>query len=381
MKQALEIYLDNSATTRVCPEAAKAALSVMTDIYGNPSAVHSFGVKARTVLENSRRAVSDMLSADPGEVYFSHSGTLANNTAIFGAVNARKKMGNRIVTTALEHPSVMRCMDALEEQGFQVIRLKPDKDGVFDTVSLLEAVNKNTILVSCMLVNNETGAINPVELISRAVKRVSAPALIHVDAIQGFGKINVKPAKMGVDLLTLSGHKIHAPKGVGALYIRKNLNIRPLVAGGGQENNMFSGTEPLPAIAGLGAAVNAIGSVSKHTEEIRLIRDKTVSMLKEIPSVVINSPSDALPYIINMSVMGIPSQVLINYLSDKGIYISAGSACKRGHRSEVLTSMGLPSRVIDSAVRVSMSRYTTMEETEAFVYAVNDAVKNIRTKI
>lgn len=377
----MEIYLDNSATTKVCPEAAKAALSVMTDIYGNPSAVHSFGVKAKTVLENSRKTVADALGADAGEIRFSHSGTLANNTAIFGAVNARRKLGNRIVTTKLEHPSVMRCMDELEEQGFQIVKLSPGKNGTFQVDELMNAINKNTILVSTMFVNNEIGAVNPVELISRAVKRVSSPALIHVDAIQAFGKIPVKPSKLGIDLLTVSGHKIHAPKGVGALYVRKNVNIKPTVFGGGQENNLFSGTEPLPAIAGFAAAVSQIPSLSVSYEGIKRIRDMTVSELKAIPQVVINSPSDALPYIINMSVTGIPSQVLINYLSERGIYISAGSACKKGHRSEVLSAMGFSGNIIDSAVRVSFSRDTTTKEAETFVSAIKDAVKNIRTKI
>lgn len=381
MTYTLEIYLDNSATTKVCPEAAKAALSVMTDIYGNPSAVHSFGVKAKTVLENSRKTVADALGADAGEIRFSHSGTLANNTAIFGAVNARRKLGNRIVTTKLEHPSVMRCMDELEEQGFQIVKLSPGKNGTFQVDELMNAINKNTILVSTMFVNNEIGAVNPVELISRAVKRVSSPALIHVDAIQAFGKIPVKPSKLGIDLLTVSGHKIHAPKGVGALYVRKNVNIKPTVFGGGQENNLFSGTEPLPAIAGFAAAVSQIPSLSVSYEGIKRIRDMTVSELKAIPQVVINSPSDALPYIINMSVTGIPSQVLINYLSERGIYISAGSACKKGHRSEVLSAMGFSGNIIDSAVRVSFSRDTTTKEAETFVSAIKDAVKNIRTKI
>jgi len=377
----LENYLDNSATTRVCPEAAQAALSVMTDIYGNPSAVHSSGVKAKNVLENSRRTLADALSVDASEIYFSHSGTLANNTAIFGAAALRRKMGNRIITTKLEHPSVMRCMDSLEEQGFQIVRLSPGKNGAFEPEELLNAINKNTILVSVMLVNNEIGAINPVELISRAVKRVSAPALIHVDAIQAFGKMKVKPSKTGIDLLTVSGHKIHAPKGVGALYVRKGLGIKPTVLGGGQEGNLFSGTEALPAIAGFAEAVKALPDISRQYETTKNLRDYTLSMLKDIPQVVINSPSDALPNIINMSVMGIPSQVLINYLSERGIYISAGSACKKGHRSDVLTAIGLPPKVIDSAVRVSFSRYTTKEEAEIFVSAIKDAVNNIRTKI
>lgn len=377
----MEIYLDNSATTRVCKAAADASYSVMTDNYGNPSAVHSSGVRAKKILEDSRRSVASVLGAEPSELYFSHSGTLANNTAIFGAVNARKKMGNRIVTTKTEHPSVLRCMDALEEQGFQVIRLSSGKNGAFDVEELINAVNKNTILVSTMLVNNETGSINPVELIERAVKRVSSPALIHVDAIQAFGKMPVRPSKMGIDLLTISGHKIHAPKGVGALYIRKNLNIKPVVFGGGQENGLFSGTEPLPAIAGFGAAATALGSPQKNFEEMRHLRSYLLSMLRDEPRIVINSPSDGLPNIINMSVTGIPSQVLINYLSERGIYISAGSACKKGHRSEVLTALGLPANIIDSAVRVSMSRYTTTEETEIFAAAIKDAIKSIRTKL
>ncbi len=378
----MEIYLDNAATTRVCPEAASAAMSVMTESYGNPSAVHSFGVKARTVLEGSRKALADALGADPSEIYFSHSGTLANNTAIFGAVNARRKMGNRIVTTSLEHPSVMRCMEELEEQGFQVVRLTSQKDGTFDPMELMTAINKNTILVSCMLVNNETGAINPVEMISRAIKRVSAPALVHVDAIQGFGKLPVKPAKMGIDLLTVSGHKIHAPKGVGALYVNKSIkSLKPVIFGGGQENGLFSGTEALPAIAGFGAAVSALPNISYQLEHTRRLRDYFLSLIKENPRIHINSPKDAIPNIVNMSVAGIPSQVLINYLSERGIYVSAGSACKKGHRSEVLSSLGVAPNLIDSAIRVSFSRYTTAEEIEIFVNALNDALNSIRTKL
>lgn len=360
--------------------AADVAYSVMTENYGNPSAVHSSGVRAKKILEDARKSVAGVLGADASELYFSHSGTLANNTAIFGAANARKKMGNRIVTTKTEHPSVLRCMDALEEQGFQVIRLSPQKNGAFDVEELINAVNKNTILVSAMLVNNETGSINPVELISRAVKRVSSPALIHVDAIQAFGKMPVKPAKMGIDLLTVSGHKIHAPKGVGALYIRKNLNIKPVIFGGGQENGLFSGTESLPAIAGFGAAAS-LGSPQQLFEDMKKLKSYLLSLLSDESRIVINSPSDALPNIVNMSVTGIPSQVLINYLSERGIFISAGSACKKGHRSEVLTALGLPAGIIDSAVRVSMSRYTTAQEIEIFAAAIKEAIRSIRTKL
>lgn len=377
----MDIYLDNSATTRVCREAVDAMLPVLTDNFGNPSAVHARGVRAKTALETARGRIADALSCAPEEVYFSHSGTLANNTAIFGAAEMKKRAGNRIVTTALEHPSVSNCMARLEERGFEVIRLKPAAGGAFAPEDLLRAVNKNTILVSCMLVNNETGAINPVELLQKAVKRAGAPALIHVDAIQGFGKLPVKPGKIGADLLTISGHKIHGPKGVGALYIRKGVQIRPYIVGGGQENGLFSGTEPLPAIVGFGAAAAALPDVNRTLERMQDLRRYAVEQLKAIPSVAINSPADGLPYILNLSVAGIPSQVLINYLSERGIYVSAGSACKKGHRSEVLSVMGLPPARIDSAIRVSMSRYTTREELDAFVSEIKNATRDVRTKL
>lgn len=377
----MEIYLDNSATTKACPQAIEAVMSCLTENYGNPSAVHSKGIKAKMLLEESRQKIADALSCDSSEVYFSHSGTLANNTAVFGAVDAKRKAGNRIITTTLEHPSVSRCMDKLEKLGFEVIRLNPGTNGSFNTQQLLNTVNKNTILISTMLVNNETGAINPVDVISKVVKRIGSPALIHVDAIQAFGKMPVKPSRLGVDLLSISGHKVHAPKGVGALYIRKGLKIKPYISGGGQENEMFSGTEALPAIAGFGAAAAAFPDLNRQLDFTRSLKNFAVNELSKIPAVEINSPSDALPYILNISVTGIPSQVLINYLSQRGIYISAGSACKKGHRSEVLTAMGLPAKRIDSAVRISLSRFTTKEEIAVFCSAVNDAVRTIRTKL
>ena len=377
----MDIYLDNSATTKVCREAVDAMLPVLTDNFGNPSAVHARGVRAKTALETARGRIANVLSCAPEEVYFSHSGTLANNTAIFGAAEMKKRAGNRIVTTALEHPSVANCMARLEERGVEVIRLKPAAGGAFAPEDLLWAVNKNTILISCMLVNNETGAVNPVELLQKAARRAGAPALIHVDAIQAFGKMPVKPGKLGADLLTISGHKIHGPKGVGALYVRKGVQIRPYVVGGGQENGLFSGTEPLPAIVGFGAAAAALPDVNRTLERMHELRRYAAEQLKALPAVAINSPADGLPYIINLSVAGIPSQVLINYLSERGIYVSAGSACKKGHRSEVLSVMGLPPARIDSAIRVSMSRYTTREELDALVGEIRNATKNIRTKL
>ena len=377
----MEIYLDNSATTRVCEAALHAAEAAMTEIYANPSAVHGAGVAAKTLLESARGALAAALGAKPEEIFFSHSGTLANNTAVFGAALAKKRQGNRVVTTAAEHPSVGRCMDRLEEQGFEVIRLAPEKNGGFDPAALAAAVNEKTVLVSAMLVNNETGAVNPVETLRRAVRSAGAPALIHTDAVQGFGKLPVRPEKLGVDLLTASGHKLHAPKGVGLLYVKKGVRLHPRIFGGGQENGLFSGTEPLPAIAGFAAAVKALPDPAKLLPEMRKKSGLLRAALAEIPAVSINSPPDCLPYILNFSLEGVPSQVLINFLSERGIFVSAGSACKKGHRSEVLAAMALPPARIDSAIRASMSRETTEEELLAFADAVKTAAKTLRTKL
>ena len=375
----MEIYLDNSATTRVSAAAERAAAEAMTLRYGNPSAVHGRGVEAAALLADARRAAASLLGAQPGEIFFSHSGTLANNTAVFGAVQAKRRQGNRIVTTAAEHPSVARCMDELQAQGFEVIRLAPSLRGGFDPAALAEAVNEKTILVSAMLVNNETGAVNPVAQIRAAVRRAGAPALIHTDAVQGFGKLPVRPEKLGVDLLTASGHKIHAPKGVGLLYVRKGVRIRPYVLGGGQEEGLFSGTEPMPAIAGLAAAIRET-DVSAQLPRVAALNALLREKLAEIPGMTVNSPDDALPYVLNFSAAGVPSQVLINYLSQREIYVSAGSACKRGHRSEVLTAMGLDPARIDSAVRASLSRETTEEEILRFADALADAAGSLRKR-
>ncbi|MBQ7638748.1 MAG: cysteine desulfurase [Clostridia bacterium] len=376
----MEIYLDNSATTRVCDEAVRAVNDALTVNYGNPGAVHSKGNAAKNIIAGAKKDVAAVLGVMPDEIYFSHSGTLANNTALFGAAMARKKTGNRIITTSLEHPSVSGCMDALERQGFEVIRLMPGNNGSFSPEELMGALNSKTVLVSAMLVNNETGAINPVEYIKPAVRRAGAPALIHVDAIQGFGKLPFKPGRIGVDLVTMSGHKLHAPKGVGALYIRKGVNIKNHIYGGGQESGLFSGTENVPGIAGFGAAVRALPDIKSALNAAQQKKELLLKLFEDDPRITVNSPENGLPYIVNMSVSGIPSQVLINFLSEQNIYVSAGSACKKGHRSEVLTRLGLPGERIDSAIRVSMSRYTTEEELKIFAQAVNEACRRLRSK-
>ncbi len=374
----MEIYLDNSATTKVCPEAVNEMVETLTHSWGNPSSLHKKGVEASRVLENARARIARAFSCSPDEVYFTSSGTAANNTAIFGAVYANRRRGNRIVTTSLEHPSVNEAMKRLEEQGFEVIRLRPDNFGRFSLNDLYSVINKNTILVSIMMVNNELGTINPVQNIKTAVMRAGAPALIHVDAVQAFGKIHVKPSKIGADLISVSSHKIHGPKGAGALYIKKGVRIKPYVVGGGQENGVFSGTEAMPNIAGFGAAAAELGDIDASFEKVRGVRDRFIEKVTRIPGVYINSPADSLPYIINMSVTGLPSQTVVNSLSERGIYISAGSACKRGHDSEVLKAIGLPSDRTHSAIRISMSRFTTDEEMNETVDAIAAAVSRIR---
>ncbi len=375
----LEIYFDNAATTRVCPEAAQAAMEAMTEIYGNPSSLHTNGVRAKQLLEKSRQQVATILSAQPEEVYFSHSGTLANNTAISGAVTMRRRVGNRIVTSSVEHPSVSEMIDRLATKGFEIIRLKPKLNGAIDPNELMEAVNQKTILVSLMYVNNETGAVNPVEYARKAIKAARSLALVHVDAIQAFGKMSVKPHKIGADFLTISGHKIHAPKGVGALFVKKGLVAPSFIVGGGQENGLFSGTENMPAIAGFGAACEALPDMLSLYNNMKKLRRSLLTQLAKIPTILINSP-EGLPGIVNMSILGMPSQVLVNFFAERGIYVSAGSACKKGHRSEVLTELGYSSLRVDSAIRVSMSRFTTEEEIDRFVEVATEASNNLRMR-
>lgn len=374
----MEIYLDNSATTRVCREAADKMTDMLINNYGNPSSLHKKGVEASMALEKARGHLADALSCSKDEIFFTSSGTTANNTAIFGAVNANKRRGNRIVTTSVEHPSVNECMKRLEQQGFEVIRLKPDAKGAFSPMELMNAVNRNTILVSVMAVNNEIGTVNPINQLKTAVKRADSPALIHVDAVQAFGKIPLSPVRSGIDLMTVSSHKIHGPKGAGALFARKGLQIIPHVVGGGQEKGIYSGTEAMPAIVGFGEAVRVLPDINREYEEIRRIRDMFIREVTGIGGVHINSAPDSLPYIINMSVLGVPSQTMVNALSEKGIYISAGSACKKGHRSEVLSAIGLDPKFIDSAVRISLSRFNTADDMHQLTMATDSIVKRIR---
>ncbi|MGN0520207.1 MAG: cysteine desulfurase family protein [Candidatus Fimenecus sp.] len=373
----MHCYLDNSATTKPCQAAVDAANTAMTEAFGNPSSLHECGLTALQMLETARGEVAKALSADRAEIYFTPSGTAANNTAIFGAAG---RHGGTIVTTAFEHPSVENCMRRLEEQGFTVVRLLPDADGNLSAEQFENAVDEQTVLVSLMAVNNEVGSVLPFDKIAGILRRKKSKALLHVDAVQGFLKLPIAPKKCGIDLMSVSAHKIHGLKGAGALYVRQGLHLKPYLFGGGQENGLVSGTQAMPAIAAFGAATAAVGDIRKNGERVSALRDRLVSGLRQIDGIRINSPENALPYIVNISVEEIPSQVSVNFLSSQGVYVSAGSACAKGHRSPVLTAMGLSSAEIDTAVRISLSRETTAEEIDFCLQTLKTEVQTLRKK-
>ena len=376
----MTVYFDNSATTKPCKEAVDAANKAITELWGNPSSLHELGSLASSELRKARKNVSKLLGVPEDNFFFTSSGTTANNTAIFGAYEKLKREGNRIVTTAIEHPSVSEPIKRLESYGVEVIRLMPDKYGKINEDELLESINKNTILVSLMAVNNEVGSILPVNAVRSAVKRAGAPALIHADCVQALSKIPVTPKTVDADIITVSGHKIHALKGVGGIYVKSQNLIKPYILGGGQEKNMHSGTEASPAIFSFGAAALSAMDVRRHSDYVKSLKERFLKGIEDLSCVTVNSPEDAIPYIVNISILGLPSQPTVNFMSSKGICISAGSACKTGHRSPVLTAMGLSPEIIDSAVRISFSRYNTPEEIDILINAVKEAAEKYGKK-
>ena len=374
----MAIYLDNSATTPLCESAKKKIAYMLDECWANPSSIHHLGVQAKDELDKARKIIAEKISAREDEIFFTSGGTESNNIAIFGAVEKLKKRGNKIITSSIEHPSVENCMKVLETKGFNVVRLPVGENGAINIQDLIREVDEKTILISVMLVNNELGAINPVQLIKKAVMMKNSPAFIHCDAVQGFGKLPIKVQKLGVDLMSISSHKIHGPKGAGALFVRKGVSIVSPVSGGGQEKGMRSGTEAMPAICGFAAAAEEITEIENNLENVKKIRDGLIEKLEKIDGVVINSKKDALPYIINFSVTGIPSQPMINFLSEREIYVSGGSACAKGHRSTALLGAGITPERIDSAIRVSLSRFNTDDELDTLAENILLATKTLR---
>ncbi len=364
-----EHYLDNSATTKVSKAAAEKAMELMLNCYANPSSLHSFGFKAAKELESARASVAQVLGADPSEIHFTSGGTEANNLAILGTAQALKRRGNRIVTTATEHSSVFDAMLHLQSEGFDVVFINPDEQGHISPVTVADAVNDKTILVSIMLVNNETGAVNPVREIFTAVKRKNPDTILHTDAVQTLGKLEIKAKKLFADLITVSGHKVHAPKGVGALYIRKGMRIIPRTFGGSQEKKMRTGTESMPLIGAFGTACQEI-DLAKNAEIATALNTYLRKKLSENPDIIINSPQDASPFVLNFSVKGIRSETMLHHLASMRVYVSSGSACSKGAKSHVLTSMGLSDDIIDSAIRVSFSKHNTIADCDALLEGI-----------
>lgn len=376
----MECYFDNSATTKPTAEAVDAIVHALTENYGNPSSLHTKGDEAKKALDIARAKVAKSISANANEMYFTSGGTESNNIAIFGTAQALKRRGNRIVTTDIEHPSVAEPIRALEEQGFEVVRLHADESGVVSEADIISAINEKTILVSMMLVNNEVGSIQPVAAAVKAVKRAKAPAQVHCDAVQAFGKLPINVRELGVDLLSVSAHKVHGPKGQGALYVKKGTRLSPHILGGGQEDNVRSGTHAMPGILGLAAAVDCMGDIPQTTAYVAELRNALLDKIRDMDNLFINSTENALPYILNISLVGIPSEVLRNYLSDRGICVSTGSACSKGHRSKVLTSMNIDPKRIDSAIRISFSRFNTKEEIQYLADCLRDADNDLRKR-
>ena len=369
----MELYFDNAATTRVCPEAAEAALRMMSEEFGNPSATYTLGRNAKAQVDRARKQVADALGCKPDTVYFTSCGSEGDNWAILSGARMMRRKGRHVISSQVEHDAVRRSLDALEKEGFAVTRLAPNAAGGIDPEAVRAALRPDTILVSLMMVNNETGAVTDIGAIARMLKKTGSAALLHTDAVQAFLKVPFRADKLGADLITISGHKIHAPKGIGALYIREGLKLPPYILGGGQERGMRAGTEATPQIAAFGAAAE-IGA-AKQPETIR--------HMEALREAIVQTLGDALddvqfigggaPHILSLSFPGYRSEVLMNFLEARQIYTSKSSACKKGGRSHVLEAMGLPARVIDGALRISFSRYTTAEEAEALCQALIEA--------
>ncbi len=375
-----DIYFDNAATTQVDADVVALMTQVMREDYGNPSSLHTRGVQAQLLIERAQKQLLSALGAKNGQLLFTSGGTEANNLALFGGADAKKRRGNRIVTTSMEHSSVLSAMRELSRRGFELIEISPEADGRVSVDKLLEACNAQTILVSMMLVNNEVGSLQPVAEVARLLRAKAPNALLHTDAVQGFGKISFSVSSLGVDMLTLSGHKIHAPKGVGALYLADRVRITPLLFGGSQQRGLRPGTESVPMIAALGlAAKNATERLTENRARALATKETLISGLSALPNVTLNSPAEnCSPFLLNCSSLGYRSETLLHFLASQGIYVSSGSACSKGAKSHVLTAMGKSPREIDSALRISLCENNTPQEAERFCQALRLAMQSLR---
>lgn len=379
----MEAYFDNSATTKVLDSVKDIVVKTMMEDYANAAAKHRKGMEAEQYIRDARKIIADTLKVQEKEILFTSGGSESNNMALIGTAWANQRAGKHIISTSIEHPSVYNPLGVLEELGFEVTILPVDHDGHISLKALEEAIRPDTILVSTMYVNNEVGAVEPVEEISKIIKAKNPSTLYHVDAIQAYGKYVIRPKKQGIDLLSVSGHKIHGPKGVGFLYIRNGLKIKPLIYGGGQQGGMRSGTENVPGVAGLGVAAKEM--YTNHAEKIQkliALKDYMTDRLGEIEGTVINSKKgeESAPQIVSVSFEGVRSEVLLHALEDKGIYVSSGSACSSNHPgiSGTLKGIGVAPKLLDSTIRMSFGMFNTKEEIDYTIEVLKELVPMLR---
>lgn len=373
-----EHYLDNASTTKPCVEAVDAVVRCLTEDYGNPSSLHAMGLNAQRHMDHARESVAKALGCTKDSIVFTSGATESSNIAVLGTARLYGRRRKRVVTTTVEHASVRECFNELERQGYEVVRVAPDSDGEVSAESLINAVDANTCLVSAMLVNNETGYVLPIAKAFGTIKKRFPETVTHCDCVQGFLKLPISVRTLKADLVSISGHKVHAPKGVGALYAAKGIRVAKTNLGGKQERGFRSGTEALPSIAGFGAAVDVLyPTVGERFEHVSNLKRYLLDSVSTLDWVTVNSKSDASPYIVNLSVEGVRSETMLHFLESKGVYVSSGSACSKGAQSGVLGEFGLSDRLSDSAIRVSFCETDSTDDVDAFVAALREGFDSI----
>jgi cysteine desulfurase len=380
----MEVYLDNSATTKCLPEVAALMTHIMCEDYGNPSSMHKKGVESEKYIRHAKEIIAKSIKVQEKEILFTSGGTESDNIALIGGAMANGRAGRHIITTRIEHPAVLQTCAYLEEQGFEVTYLPVDNKGVINLHDLEKSMRRDTIIVSIMHTNNEIGAVQPIDEAGAIIKRMNPNTLFHVDAVQGFGKYRIYPKRMNIDLLSVSAHKIHGPKGVGFLYINEKAKVRPIIYGGGQQKGMRSGTENVPGIAGMAKAVEEIyEDFEAKTEYLYAIKEKFVKGVTQIEGIKLNGPfmgSEGAPHVVSASIQGIKSEVMLHALEDKGIYVSAGSACASNKPtiSATLKAIGVEKQYLDSTLRFSFSLFTTAEEIDYTVNCMKEIIPMLR---
>ena len=379
----MEVYLDNSATTKCFEDVAELMTKIMCEDYGNPSSMHNKGMQAENYIRNAKDIISRNLKVNEKEILFTSGGTESDNIALIGSAMANYRAGRHLITTKIEHPAILQTMKYLEEQGFEVTYLPVDKNGQIRLEDLEKAIRNDTILVSIMHTNNEIGALQPIEEAGSLIKKINPNIIFHVDAVQGFGKFRIYPKRMNIDLLSVSGHKIHGPKGVGFLYINEKIKIKPIIFGGGQQKGMRSGTENVPGVAGLAKAVEMIyADLDENVEQLYRLKEHFIAGVTRIPDIKVNglTGKESAPHIVSVSIRGIRSEVMLHALEEKGIYVSAGSACasNKPQTSDTLKAIGVEKELLDSTIRFSFSEFTTPEEIDYTLKAMQEIIPMLR---